>query len=290
MGLRAKFNLAMLAAFLVGLALAAGLAYAILQDEARRQLRQEAAIMIGQASAISAYTDRETAPLLADQLATRFLPQTIPFWAAQANFREMSKGFPDYSVKMAALNPTNPADRATDWEADIIGVFRRDAQRAELVTERDTPTGRILSVSRPIRIADGGCLTCHSTPAAAPASMVELYGPNNGFGWKPDEVVGAQIVSVPMRLALERANRVFLLVLGALAIVFLVMLVMLNLLLNLVILRRVRRISALAGEVSLGRLDAPEFPVRGHDEIASLGESFNRMRRSLENAMKLLGD
>jgi protein-histidine pros-kinase len=35
-------------------------------------------------------------------------------------------------------------------------------------------------------------------------------------------------------------------------------------------------------------MDAPEFTVRGRDEIASLSESFNRMRRSLANAMKLL--
>ena len=38
----------------------------------------------------------------------------------------------------------------------------------------------------------------------------------------------------------------------------------------------------------LGNMDAPEFTVRGRDEIASLAESFTRMRRSLANAMKLL--
>jgi protein-histidine pros-kinase len=35
-------------------------------------------------------------------------------------------------------------------------------------------------------------------------------------------------------------------------------------------------------------MDAPEFAERGRDEIASLGASFNRMRRSLANALKLL--
>ena len=63
---------------------------------------------------------------------------------------------------------------------------------------------------------------------------------------------------------------------------------MLNLLLHFVIVKPVRRISAIASEVSLGNMDAPEFTVRGRDEIASLSESFNRMRRSLANAMKLL--
>jgi protein-histidine pros-kinase len=288
MGLRAKFNLVMLLTFAVGFGLAGVLSYRLLQDNARQEVLQEAAIMIGDASAISAYTDHEIAPLLADQLKVRFLPQTIPFWAAQTNFRALQQQFPDYSFRDLATNPTNPADRPTDWQADIIDVFRHDAKLAELVSERQTPTGRILYDSRPIRVADQGCLVCHSTPAAAPATMVDLYGSANGFGWKMGDVVGAQIVSVPMRVPLDRAWNTFLIVMAGLAAVFLAMLLLLNLLLQSVIIRPVRAIAATAREVSLGNMTAAEFPVRGRDEIASLAESFNRMRRSLANALKML--
>ena len=44
---------------------------------------------------------------------------------------------------------------------------------------------------------------------AAPASLLKLYGSNNGFGWKHDEIVGAQVVSVPMNVPVENANRAF---------------------------------------------------------------------------------
>jgi protein-histidine pros-kinase len=44
----------------------------------------------------------------------------------------------------------------------------------------------------------------------------------------------------------------------------------------------------MADEISLGKMDAPELAVRGNDEIAALASSFNRMRRSLERALKLL--
>jgi protein-histidine pros-kinase len=118
--------------------------------------------------------------------------------------------------------------------------------------------------------------------------MVDLYGSSNGFGWKMGDTVGAQIVSVPMRVPLERARHTFIVMMAGLAVVFLVMIVLLNLLLHYIIIRPVRRISAAASEVSLGNMDAPEFTVRGRDEIASLAESFNRMRRSLANALKLL--
>ena len=288
MGLKAKFNLVMLAALLVGLALAAGLSWRIVHDTARREVLQEATNMMAEATAIRGYTAKEIQPLLADQINVRFLPHTVPSWAAQTNLRAMAAQFPDYTYKEAALNPTNPADRATDWESGIIAEFSHNPSLTEFTSTRDTPTGSILSLSRPIRITDKGCLTCHSTPDAAPASMIDLYGSANGFGWKLGDVIGAQIVSVPMHVALDRANDAFKVYLAALVAVFAVTIVLLNLLLHFVIVKPIRRMSAIASEVSLGNMAAPEFEERGRDEIASLAGSFNRMRRSLANAMKLL--
>ena len=288
MGIRTKFNLVMLAAFLVGLALAAGLARNILQASARREVLQDARIMLEQASAIRGYTDNEIAPLLTEQSKIRFLPHTVPSWAAQTNFRAIAAHFPQYSYKEPTLNPTNPADRPTDWEADIINGFRRDPAMTEMVTERNTPAGETLNLSRPLTVSDASCLTCHSVPSAAPSSMIDLYGSANGFGWKLDDVIGAQVVSVPMAVALNTANRVFILFLGALAVVFVVMVVVLNVLLDRFIVRPVKAISKMAVEVSMGNLDVPEYEVHGRDEIASLATSFNRMRRSVVNAMKLL--
>jgi HAMP domain-containing protein len=288
MGLKAKFNLVMLLAFLVGLTLAAWLSWRIVHENARREVLQQAAVMMAQASAIRDYTTKEIGPLLADQIKVRFLPHTVPSWAAQTNLRALAAQFPDYTYKEAALNPTNPADRATDWESGIIAEFARNPSLKDFTSTRDSPTGPILSISRPIRISDKDCLTCHSTPAAAPASMIDLYGSANGFGWKLGDVIGAQIVSVPMQVALDRASDAFKVYLLALVAVFAVTLVLLNLLLHFVIVTPIRRMSAIASEVSLGNMDAPEFAERGRDEIASLAGSFNRMRRSLANAMKLL--
>ena len=288
MGLRAKFNLLLLAPLALGLALAAALSYPLVHQQARAAALQNAAIMMASAAAISSYTDHEIAPLLTAELKLRFLPQTIPFWAAQTNFRAVTKSFPDYTFKEAALNPTNPADRATDWEADIIDVFRRDDKLAEFVSERATPAGPMLSYARPIRVSDAGCLQCHSTPAAAPPTMVDLYGPANGFGWKQNEVVGAAIVSVPMRVALAETARTLQMLLAGLAVVFVVVFLTINLLLHFVVLRPVRQLVAMADEVSTGNMDVPEYVPRGRDEIASLARSFNRMRRSVASAIRLL--
>ena len=118
--------------------------------------------------------------------------------------------------------------------------------------------------------------------------MIDLYGTTNGFGWKLGDVIGAQIVSVPMQVPLDRATDAFKVYLAALAVVFAVTILLLNLLLHYVIVRPIRQMSTIATEISLGKMDVPEFAERGRDEIASLGASFNRMRRSLANAMKML--
>jgi HAMP domain-containing protein len=44
----------------------------------------------------------------------------------------------------------------------------------------------------------------------------------------------------------------------------------------------------MADEVSMGQLDTPEYVRNSRDEIGSLSTSFNRMRRSLQNAMAML--
>lgn len=288
MGLRLKFNLVLLVGLLAGMSLASALLYRQVFNNAREQVLAEAALMSAQADAISTYTADEVAPLVASQFSRRFLPQSVPAWAAQTNFRTVQKQMPDYSYRTVMLNPTNPADIANDWQRDIIGTLAADRGLTQLVTERDGPAGPILTMSRPIVITNGACLACHSTPEAAPASMIDLYGSKNGFNWTLNEVLGARVVSVPMALPLARAWATFTGVLLWLALVFVVVMVLLNVLLQVVIIKPVRRIAAAANEVSLGNMEAPEIAVRGRDEISTLGEAFNRMRHSLANALRML--
>ena len=37
--------------------------------------------------------------------------------------------------------------------------------------------------------------------------MLKIYGEANGFGWKHNEIVGAQVVTVPMDVPLRKAER-----------------------------------------------------------------------------------
>jgi protein-histidine pros-kinase len=283
-----KFNLAILAVAAVAFILAAVVSYTVLHANARDEVLQNARVMMESANASSDYTNAQVRPLLETQLKYKFIPQSVPAFAVIEQFNELRKNYPDYTFKAATLNPTNPRNHATDWEIDIVNQFRQSAAKTEVIGERATQTGRSLYLARPIQIKDPACLTCHSTPDAAPRTMVETYGSANGFGWKVNEIVGANIVSVPTSVPVQRANYTFRIFLLSLLVVFAFTIGMLNVMLYLFVIRRVKRLSKLADEVSLGNLDAGEFQTRSKDEIGVLTEALGRMKTSMVQAIKML--
>jgi len=288
MGLRLKFNLMLFAVFLAGFAVAGYVSRTLLDRHAREQVLGEARLVMEAALAVRGYTVDKVRPHLLDQMDRQFLPQTVPAFAATETLNEMRRKYTNYAYKEATLNPTNLRDRPADWEADLIHSFRNDGGREEITGQRETPTGPVLYIAHPIRIESPACLQCHSTPDAAPPSMIRIYGSANGFGWKLDEVVGAQVVSVPMSVPLEKAAQAFRTFMISLAAVFAAVFVVLNLLLSWLIIRPVSRMSAAADKISTGDFDQPEFAETGNDEVAVLARSFNRMRRSLEKAMQMI--
>jgi protein-histidine pros-kinase len=288
MKLLLKFNLVFIAVFVIGLALAGTVTRSLLDRHAQDEVLQHARFLLEKAMAVRSYTSTQVAPLLETQMKYGFLPQSVPAFSATEVLGKLQKTYPDYSYKEATLNPTNPRDRALEWEADVIGDFKKAPEAKEFIGQRDTPAGRALYIARPIRINDAACLRCHSTVDAAPKTLVEKYGPANGFGWQLHEVVGAQVVSVPMTVPLARSQQTWWALMSLLAAVFVAIGVLLNVLLWMMVIRPVTRMAALAERVSLGKGDAPPFDTRGRDEIGVLAQSFNRMRRSLTAAMKML--
>ncbi len=288
MGLQLKFNLVIVIASIVIVITGSLFARQYFESNAREEVIRQTRIMLESALAVRSYTVKEIRPLLAVQQKRQFLPQTVPAYAASRYMAELRIKHPEYNYREAVLNPTNPSDRALDWEADIINAFRNDVSQTEIIGERKTPTGRLLFLGKPITIKNEGCLTCHSTPARAPNTLVAMYGSANGFGWKMNETVGAQIVSVPMSVPMAEAEQTIQTFVSALSGVVLTLILLLNLMLNFIVIRPVKTLSKQADEVSMGALNVEELPVKSKDEISSLTRSINRMHRSLSNALKML--
>jgi len=290
MGLRLKFNLVLIVVFLAGFAAAGAISRQLLQENARDEVIRDARLMMEAAVSVRTYTVEQIRPHLIKQMEEVFLPQTVPAFAATQAISHLRKKYNEYSYKEATLNPTNPLNRTTDWEADLVNRFRNSTDVQEIVAERQSSTGRSLFIAKPIQISNPACLQCHSTPSAAPPTMLKVYGEANGFGWKHNEIVGAQVVTVPMDVPLQKADRAFTTFMGSLAAVFVAVFIVLNIMLSWLIVRPIRRMSEAADKISTGDFGEPEFNEKGKDEVAVLGSSFNRMRRSLEKAMQMIGE
>jgi protein-histidine pros-kinase len=287
MGLRLKFNLVLLVVFALGLGVTGWLSYDLLHRNARDEVLRNAGVMMEAALSMRGYTNKQIRPLI-PYSETVFHPQSVPAYSATEIMTALREKYADYFYKEATLNPTNPRNKAVEWETDIVNAFRNNPDRGEISGIRDTPTGRSLYLARPFQIKDKACLACHTTAAEAPPAMVKIYGPNNGFGWKHMEVIGAQIVSVPMSLPIKNANRAFYTFMGSLSVVFVALFIILNVMMSLLIVRPITKMSEAANEISTGNMDIPELSEKGGDEISLLARSFNRMRRSLEKAIELI--
>ncbi|MBC7575563.1 MAG: DUF3365 domain-containing protein [Herminiimonas sp.] len=288
MSLLVRINIALVLIFLVGASAAGWVSNTILVDNAKREAIDQARLMMESASAARSYTSTEIQPLLEGQLQSVFLAQSVPSYAATQNMNKLRETHPEYGYKEATLNPTNPRDRSADWERDIIDHFRNNDTQKEMIGERLTQTGPALFLAHPLQINDGKCLACHSTPAAAPGPMRVKYGEANGFGWNLHEIVGSQIVSVPLAAALKKADATYRVFMLSLAGLFGLLFISINALVHLMILRPMGKIARLAEQVSSGDMAAPAFATSGNDEIAKLGRAFDRMRRSLEKSLAML--
>ncbi len=289
MGLRTKFNLLMLVVALVGAGLFVLAAEPLVNAVAREEVLQSSRIMMESAAGARKYTSEQIAPILKPAIGQHFYPQSVSAYAAKRNFDVIHAKYPDYMYREAALNPTNPQDRATDWEADIINDFRSHPDKEEVSLIRSTATGTMLELARPL-VNKPACMECHNTAATAPASMIALYGDQNGFGWKPGEIIGAQIVSVPMAASAVRASHIRSLFLIPFIAFLALLFISVNILLSFVVVRPIERIAKTAEAISLGEINTPEYHYGGSDQIGRLSASFNRMHRSLVEAFRMLGE
>jgi methyl-accepting chemotaxis protein len=294
MKLLAKFNLILFVIFGAGGFLISQVAYSFLIGNARREVLQQAQLMLASAKSIRDYTATDLSPLLQQNPGhrVRFLAETIPFYGATTTFNNLRKDNPDYTnyaYKEAALNPTNPEDRAADWESDIIYDLRNHPDQPQITNTRPTSSGQSLYVANPIK-ATQDCLECHSVPSAAPRAMLAVYGSANGFGWKKDEIVGAQIISVPMAVPITIANQAYRRLLIYLIVTMIVTILALDAGVFWFVIRPLKTVSDTADRLSRGEKNVPSIKVKGKDEIATVASSFNRMQVSLAKAIKMVED
>jgi HAMP domain-containing protein len=284
-----KFTILLLLIFALGVVLSGVALATALNRNAQNEITSKALMLIGTMNSVRDYTDTQIKPELNDKLGAEFLPQVVPAFSAREVFEKLraDKAFSDFFYKEATLNPTNLRDRADDFETALVNRFISDTNLKELRGFRSLPGGDFFYIARPLTVSDSSCLECHSTPAAAPKSMIERYGTAYGFGWKLNQIIAAQIISVPANTVFQSAHQSFLLIMGIFALIFAAAILMVNFWLKRYIVRPLNRMARVAEAVSMGDTDA-DFERASNDEVGILAEAFTRMKTSLSMAMKML--
>ena len=288
-----KFNILLVTVFLIGILISGTALAVILNRSAENQVTTKALILIQTMNSVRNYTSTKVNPLLKDRLKTEpeFLRETVPGYSAREVFENLrsNKDYSDFFYKEATLNPTNLRDKADDFETEIVQRFRNDPnlKDKEITGFRAFPGGNLYYIARPIEIKNPTCLECHDTPEIAPKSLLTTYGRDNGFGWKLNEIVGAQIISVPASEVVNNTRQSLLLVMGTVGGIFAVTILLINLMLRQSVINPLNRMAMVAHDVSVGKLDS-EFQQTSHDEIGVLAAAFNRMKLSLSMAMEML--
>ncbi|QSJ15213.1 DUF3365 domain-containing protein [Nostoc sp. UHCC 0702] len=286
-----KFNLILMLVFLVSIVVS-GLALSrVLEQRAQNEVTSQALILIKTMNSVRSYTQNRINGLLAPRLATEaaFIPETVPAFSATEVFENLRKNpeYENFLYKEATINPTNLRDKADNFETKLVERFRQNPKTPEISGFRDFPDGQVFYIARPLAVTQQSCLQCHSTPDQAPKSQLASYGTENGFGWKLNEIIAAQIISVPSEDVFASANRTWNLIMGLLVAIFAIVVLLINYLIKKTVIQRIRKIEKIAQQVSTGDMSA-DFAEKSHDEIGGLAAAFNRMKSSLEIAMNLL--
>jgi len=279
----------LISVFLVSLIAGTGTFYVLLHDRAVRQAEDEARTLLAAALAVRAYTTDHILPKLAEQPAASFVEETVPSFAAQTVFRTLSGQAKGYTYREPALNPTSPVDRASPFEVGLIRQFREHDDLKELTGVFDDGQQRLFYVAKPMRIVNPACLGCHSTADKAPPAMVARYGNTNGFGWQLNEVVGVQLLTVPVTAQLAWLIRLTAYLAAGLLAIFLLCYWGLSTAMDTFLVRPMKSLAAAAESASLAGSPAVTVPPGAAAELTRIGAAIERLRRSVVRSLAQLG-
>lgn len=288
-----KFNLFLLLVFFMGIILS-GFALSItLNQRAEAEILSKASILLQTMNALRTYTNEQVNPLLVSKLDTEvaFTPEAVPSYSVREVFEYFRQNdeYQNFFYKDAAPNPTNLRDKSDEFETELLNQFKQQPAVKQKEGFRDFPQGKVFYIARPIEITKQSCLVCHSTPDVAPKSMLTSYGSENGFNWNLHELIGTQIIYVPIQEINNLSKRSFITIFLVIIAIFVVLFLLFNWLLKETIIKRLRRITKTAQDISTGDMSG-DFEETSKDEIGLLAKAFNRLKYSLELALQMVNE
>ena len=296
-----KFS-SLLIVLLVGGAVGSGIfLWRALQDQAQNEITKQGMILTEAMNSVRAYTSNNIRPLLQEDLLTseEFISETVPAFSAREVFERFraNEDYQSFYYTEATNNPMNPRNLADGFEEGLLSQMNADPLLEQLIGYRSMFGEEVFYIAQPMRVQAESCLNCHSTPEAAPANLINTYGPDGGFGWEMGQIIAAQIIYVPAADVKALAARSFWSIIAIFVVVIAVVLLTINILLRRFVISPIGVMGELAHKVRLDEdismnleaSDLNEISAR-KDELGDLASVFQRMVREVYERTKMLKD
>ncbi|MBD2090953.1 DUF3365 domain-containing protein [Microcoleus sp. FACHB-1515] len=289
--LGSKFTLLLTLVFLGGIVVSGITLSSAMQNKAESEITTKARILTETMNSVRDYTSQNVVPYLSEQLATEavFVREAVPAFAAREVFERFRQqgNYRNFLYKEAALNPTNPRDKADEFETQLVQEFRAQPHLKEKSGYRSLDGKNLFYIARPMTVTEASCLQCHGRPEVAPKSLIAMYGDQGGFNWPLNTVIAAQTIYVPIDTVIAQGHQYLLLTMSIFVGIFAGVILLINSLLKRTVINPIRKLTAIARRVSesrmtieqVGEFDAPSMVqvARRADEPGQLARAFQHM-------------
>ncbi len=174
-----------------------------LRDQLETDTKHKTSLVLSQAEAIQTYV----ATVLRPTMYTYLQDEDFILEAMSTSYvtRKImsSLGLHDKSIRYrrVAVDARNPDYEANSFERTVMQRFAADPTLTRIEEITQYSEEEVFLAARPVRLQPP-CLHCHGKPADAPKALLERYGSERGFWRHPGELVGLDMVIVPVGSAL----------------------------------------------------------------------------------------
>ncbi|MBU1451858.1 MAG: PAS domain S-box protein [Proteobacteria bacterium] len=267
-----------------------------LRQDALHEARSKAELLLERNLATHAYFAHSLKPSVFKALAGK-TPEGYfdPAWMSSTHavrgiddiYKDISKSA--YYYKECAINARYPANEADPQEALFIKRLNSDPKLMLHSGIREIDGKPYFVVLRRGEVLEQSCLKCHSTPQAAPAGLVALYGGGRSFGRKAGEVVSAVSIRIPLAAAFAQADRFSLYLSAGLLLVLFALSLLMVLLNRTLFLKPLQRISGQASSLSQNPEEGGQrLPEDMPGEWRGLAQDFNFLLDKLRSHQERL--
>lgn len=267
------------------------LSYNYLKEQTLRVASEKAHIILDIMNGIDAYINQTLRPRIINLMPDiqenphAFIPEILSTTKIKNIVIEKAKleNF-QFTYKRMSINPRNRDNGLTEIYAEILTIFKKDKNLNEWQGIKSFDKHRFFILAKPIYIKEN-CLRCHGEPQQAPVGLISKYGNEGGFGFKIDELMGIETVSISMDIILNEIIQTTINICTIGIIVIILLFIAIEGSFIRLIGHPLKKISQHFTKISQNMLlDATTLKGKKHDEIGELIASFNIMIENLKQA------